>query len=794
MTTMTTRIIQTWVKRCLFAVLLLPTSVSVHSATDSLYYAAQLDSAAFHALMADSLKQTEILLEQATGILSRHEPSQRTRLWGFVFNHWGLFYQRIAQYARSGYYFDKALRCFSKHSDEYMLVYSSRAEIYDVQSQFLKAYDMLEHVIKHYEHKRHAPDHLLAARLNMAKLLAANDYHEEALYELRQVKKQISPQHPYYGVLCNDMAFICESLGHNNQAERMYDQALAFYRGQAQSGEQCHIVRHNAACFYEHTNQIMRADSIYRIALDEQKQTISDAFCFLSEQERNRLWQSRSHLVYQTYPRFALDYFRQYPQVTELAYDNELFAKGILLSAATLLKNTILSSGDQALVATYTRLQALKQQILMAELQPLNMQESLDSLRRAANALDRQLALHSADYRNGMQERAIRYTHVRERLKQTEAAIEFSAVPIDDDTVISTQLVAWLLRHDSPYPVCIPLCTQEQIQALLDYDPAITYTANGDELYRLLWLPIANHLHDCTTIYMAVAGILHQLNMAALPCPDMSVVGDNYDIISLTSTRELVLTRAPYTTNHAALFGGVLYDPDSVGRIKGGVKHLPHTKREVETIAGLLNGHGVSADMYIGRDATEQQFKALSAIQPRLLHVATHGFFYTNDGAQKRQCFRPQLQLLSARTHSQPFIDPLMRSGLLLDNANVAWTGHDDAPFNSMQDGILTAKEISLIDLRGLDLVVLSACQTARGDITGEGVFGLQRGFKQAGAQTIVMSLWKVDDTATAYLMTQFYTALTDGQSKRQAFRTAVARTRARFPSPYYWAAFVMMD
>ena len=111
-----------------------------------------------------------------------------------------------------------------------------------------------------------------------------------------------------------------------------------------------------------------------------------------------------------------------------------------------------------------------------------------------------------------------------------------------------------------------------------------------------------------------------------------------------------------------------------------------------------------------------------------------------------------------------------------------------------VDDGVLTAKEISRLDFQGLDLVVLSACQTGLGAITGEGVFGLQRGFKKAGAQTIIMSLWKVDDAATKDLMTDFYKNLMNGMSKRESFMKSQEMLRVKYQDPKKWAAFIMVD
>ena len=143
----------------------------------------------------------------------------------------------------------------------------------------------------------------------------------------------------------------------------------------------------------------------------------------------------------------------------------------------------------------------------------------------------------------------------------------------------------------------------------------------------------------------------------------------------------------------------------------------------------------------------------------------------------------------------------LARCGLLFAGANISLKG-DDIPVN-VDDGILTGMEISRLDLRGLDLVVLSACDTGKGDIKqGEGVFGLQRGFKKAGVQTILMSLWKVSDISTEMLMTDFYQNICKGKSKRESLRLAQQKVRNHkdsegyriFQDPHYWAGFVILD
>ena len=137
----------------------------------------------------------------------------------------------------------------------------------------------------------------------------------------------------------------------------------------------------------------------------------------------------------------------------------------------------------------------------------------------------------------------------------------------------------------------------------------------------------------------------------------------------------------------------------------------------------------------------------------------------------------------------------MMRSGLMLAGSQHTLNGSSD-PIKLTEDGILTGYEAMDLDLRGTELVVLSACNTGLGEIQdGEGVYGLQRAFRIAGAENIIMSLWKVDDNATQILMRKFYEYWLGGNSKRQAFKLAqhYLRTETEYSAPYYWGAFVFI-
>jgi CHAT domain-containing protein len=291
---------------------------------------------------------------------------------------------------------------------------------------------------------------------------------------------------------------------------------------------------------------------------------------------------------------------------------------------------------------------------------------------------------------------------------------------------------------------------------------------------------------------------------------------EGYNMFRLSSTRELVNSGEINVNNRAVLYGGLDYYAaiDTTTLIKrstimdepykeranvrgmglrGGKEYLEHTKIEVDKIGDELSKAKWVCLMDTASLGTEESFKSLSGKSINTLHIATHGFYYTKEEAEDKgyQFMLLDDQKTSAEDKS------LTRTGLIMSGANHILEG-EELPEN-VEDGILTAKEIADVDLRGLDLVVLSACQTGLGDISqGEGVFGLQRGFKKAGANSILMSLWEVNDKATQILMTQFYKNLVSGQSKHQSLRSAQKYLREYnngcYNEPKYWAAFILLD
>lgn len=207
--------------------------------------------------------------------------------------------------------------------------------------------------------------------------------------------------------------------------------------------------------------------------------------------------------------------------------------------------------------------------------------------------------------------------------------------------------------------------------------------------------------------------------------------------------------------------------------------YLPETVKEVDTISSLLLEKRLNFKKMTGRKCSEEFIKLIGSTGPSysILHIASHGFYFPN-------------------TDEEYSVDKsMLRSGVFLSGAqNLISNGQT---FQDREDGVLTAYEISSLDLKKTKLAVLSACSTGLGKIVeNEGVFGLQRAFKLAGVEKLVLSLWKVDDTATQYFMTSFYSLMVEGRTVYEAFKDSqkMMKASAQFSNPFYWSAFILLE
>jgi len=347
----------------------------------------------------------------------------------------------------------------------------------------------------------------------------------------------------------------------------------------------------------------------------------------------------------------------------------------------------------------------------------------------------------------------------------------------------------------------ISLFNENEISKYLKFNPNFIYKNKDFTSIFSNFLGVLNP--SIPNVFYSPSGILHNINLGALKLDNGYYLLEKYNLHQMFSTADLTKHVNESQKGPIMLIGNVFYNSDEdssnfqvsnsmndnfslLNYISSEVKvsrsrslnwtYLPSTKLEINNIAKIYNSTNISSSIWSENKATEEMFKKLSGNSPKVIHLATHGYFFEN-----------------VENTIEINDDPMFRSGLILSGANDAWIGHK---IKTKEDGILTAYEVSKLDLSNTDLVVLSACETGLGDInSSEGVFGLQRAFKLAGVKYIIMSLWSVPDKETSEFMTYFYTFWLNGKTIYEAFRATQLQMISKYRDyPEKWAAFILVE
>ncbi|MBK6833006.1 MAG: CHAT domain-containing protein [Bacteroidetes bacterium] len=487
------------------------------------------------------------------------------------------------------------------------------------------------------------------------------------------------------------------------------------------------------------------------------------------------------------------------------AYNNALLTKGLSLRSFNAMRTAILSSGDTLLIGQYDEWLLLKRQISKS----YEAGKDVLELEKKANELERDLVKKSTVFSDFDKAKNLDWKQVQASLKPKEAAIEFVHFKSEIDSLHPIKYAALIIKTEGSYPEIISLCDEKDIEKILgtfqgnnlNYINSVYGTKKEASLglYDKVWKPMEKSLEGVTTIYYSPSGLLHKISFSALSSGKNAYLCDKYNLNRESSTGKVAL---PDNINYLpsdkiALIGGVKYNSDTTKKEMW--TYLPGTLTEAEEINKLLKTKKHTVNYLASVNANEANFKK-DIPQAEILHVATHGFFFPDPEKVKEelkvtQTKEENLTFRGTTDYANwSFVNnknPLMRSGIVLAGANDVW---ERDPMAEGEDGVLTAQEVSNMDMRKTKLVVLSACETGLGDIKGsEGVYGLQRAFKMAGVNYIVMSLWQVPDKETSEFMISFYKKLTSEKDIKKAFHATQKEMRKKY-DPYYWAAFVLVE
>lgn len=543
----------------------------------------------------------------------------------------------------------------------------------------------------------------------------------------------------------------------------------------------------------------------YEMSVEMLKNMTKEQLPYLNTEERETFWKPFSTLLTEMTP-FAIEAKLTQDDFTRSCYDALVLSKAFLLESERSLYDILKEKGTSEDMSDLMTVSTIHSQIRTMERDYTSYADSIMALNAKKSMLERKLLDKCKNNGNLTSFMDVDYTSVKSSLSEGDVLIDFT------DFVSKSQgrkYAAYIIDKKQNNPLLLPLFAESKIDSMQITRPDMYYEEPyAEDIFNLLWQPFESYVEKGATVYYVPSHILFQIALESLPLPDGSLLGEHYNFIRLSSAREVgkINNTVTFAQNgkSAVLYGGLKYDLSStemaneaqqyevspllamrgydVLRGDSIYRELKETKKEIETIETCLSKRKINVKQYSGTKGTEESFLNMNSKSPSILHIATHGFYYTPDQAEKID-------------YLKGYKDAMSLSGLVMSGGNAAWRGKD-LP-EGVLGGILTAGNIARMDMTGTELVVLSACQTGQGQATSEGLYGLQRAFKKANAQSMIMTLWSVSDVASREFMEQFYKNLSDSRNnwnKRKAFDDAKSYIRKKYPEAYYWASFVMLD
>lgn len=503
---------------------------------------------------------------------------------------------------------------------------------------------------------------------------------------------------------------------------------------------------------------------------------------------------------------FAIKSGRVADEFSKSAYEGLLLTKGLLLASEQSTAELLNRHGSADDLADYAELQRTGSRITQLERTNAQQCDTIARLYARYNTLDNRLAQSCSRYGDVGAFLNTTYSDIASALRPGETLVDITDYLFAAN---DRRYAAFVIRRDLPHPIIVPLCKGADLDTLLARSDGQLSRLHEGETARMLRHicidPVSEYITPGQAVMVVPSGFFHSIAIGSLPLTDSTWVSDRNHIVRLSSARELLIRERRNEKKYnmtASLYGGIIYDMDQDEMVMAShafgqdlasafatrqpsdgaqpLNYLPYTLKEVEDVAGVLSHADMPVVSNTGKNATESSFLSMSGHSPAVIHVATHGFYFDSSDPDIARG-------LAGHT------DPMNLSGLVMSGGNAEWTGQPLPPFTL--GGLLTAADIARCDLSQTRLVCLSACNSAKGNVTSEGLYGLQRAFKKAGAQTLVMSLWEASERSTALFMTEFYTALMgNGFRRHEAFRIARDKVRQVYPEPYYWAGFILVD
>lgn len=738
--------------------------------------------------------EAEIEIKKAVEI-NKSVHGEESMPYAISLNNEAMLYQDMGRYKESEELMNKTLNISSQlqsdKSENHQKFLSNLALLYQESGQYELAEGKFKELISLKE-RRFGTKHPDYAHLlnNLASLYVEMERYgevEDLLKKSNEIyKNKFGEDHRSYAKGLSDLGNFYRFQGKYDESESLLKNALKIREEALGDSHPTYVQSlEDLAILYWNLGKTEDASKLYSQSLNKSIEFINSYFPPMSEAEKTRYW-DKLRPRFERFYSFAIDKKRDMPELLIEAYNYHIATKGLLLSSTTKIKIKILQSGDEELIKEYV--QWLDQKETLARYYNYSKEEldeqnvNLDSLQSVANRSEKSLSQKSAVFSDGYKSDNVDIDEIRSKLKATEAIVELIRVRNYSNKFTGdiTYLALILKAGQSGVPeyAVIENGVQLEERYYKYYNNTIHQKLQDEYSYKQYWLPIDALIADRKRIYLSPDGIYSQININTLKNSSGKYLLDTYQITLISNSKNIHINRGKKTTRSAILIGNPEFGSAAVDA-------LPGTKVEIDNIARMLTTSGYKTQKFTGLSATETKFK--DAGSPSILHIATHGYFLKDKEIRGDKVFGVSAE--SARDN------PLLRSGLLLKDAGKTISDEYRASMENSDNGILTAYEALNLDLDQTSLVVLSACETGTGDVkAGEGVYGLQRAFLAAGADALIMSLWKVSDQATQQLMTLFYKYWIRYNDRQRAFNQAQIEVKTKYKDPYFWGAFVMVE
>ncbi len=478
------------------------------------------------------------------------------------------------------------------------------------------------------------------------------------------------------------------------------------------------------------------------------------------------------------------------PSEISKVFNNVISTKAILLASDTKVRQKIFTSGDTLLISLYDswveKKEVMNTAYALSKTQLAEQGIDLPLLENQIDQLEKSINTRSQLFDTEANKRKIDWQNIRDVLTPDEAVVEMVHFRYFNHKFLDSALYAALVvtqqTRSNPLCVIIPNASHLEKRYFKYYRNAIIKKLNDNLTYKNFWQPIDNQLKGIKTIYFSPDGVYSQMNPETFTTPTNKCLFDQYKFRFISNSKD-ILNQPPLIkktngksqpqNDNYIICGNPEFYVINEQAANRSVPSLPGAEQEINEISVILKS-SLNIQLLVGKSVTEDTLVKMNS--PKVFHIATHGFFKEN----------------TPEDDNNFMANPLLNSGLMLKGSGDLF----DAGLNvNAQKGILTAMEAATLKLDGTELVVLSACETGRGEVVnGEGVYGLQRSLFIAGAKAVVMTLFKVNDEVTQKFMKYFYESWLVSANKNQSFNYAKTKVKEQHPEAIYWGAFVMLE